>query len=169
MPLEQIEFTVNDQVISLAYRRQRDGKFKVVRDDQAVMLTIHEAGRGAVDIEVNGQRLRFAIEPHQDSWLVHSERGDLLLRESPRYPNPNALEADSGLTAPMPGAVLAAEVAPGDTVNKGDLLVILEAMKMEHRIVAPRDGTVERVHVAVGDQVDNAQLLITLAEEGVED
>ena len=69
----------------------------------------------------------------------------------------------------MPGAVLAAEVAPGDTVNKGDLLVILEAMKMEHRIVAPRDGTVERVHVTVGDQVDNAQLLITLAEEGVED
>ena len=169
MPLEQIEFTVNDQVISLAYRRQRDGKFKVVRDDQAVMLTIHEAGRGAVDIEVNGQRLRFAIEPHQESWLVHSERGDLLLRESPRYPNPNALEADSGLTAPMPGAVLAAEVAPGDTVNRGDLLVILEAMKMEHRIVAPRDGTVERVHVTVGDQVDNAQLLITLAEEGVED
>ena len=169
MPLEQIEFTVNDQVISLAYRRQRDGKFKVVRDDQAVMLTIHEAGRGAVDIEVNGQRLRFAIEPHQDSWLVHSERGDLLLRESRRYPNPNALEADSGLTAPMPGAVLAAEVAPGDTVNKGDLLVILEAMKMEHRIVAPRDGTVERVHVTVGDQVDNAQLIITLAEEGVED
>ena len=65
----------------------------------------------------------------------------------------------------MPGAVLATEVAAGDEVAKGDLLVILEAMKMEHRIVAPRDGTVEHVHVGVGDQVDNAQLLVTLAEE----
>jgi 3-methylcrotonyl-CoA carboxylase alpha subunit len=65
----------------------------------------------------------------------------------------------------MPGAVLTTEVAAGDTVAKGDLLVILEAMKMEHRIVAPRDGTVAQVHVDVGDQVDNAQLLVTLAEE----
>jgi geranyl-CoA carboxylase alpha subunit len=65
----------------------------------------------------------------------------------------------------MPGSVLATEVNAGDTVGKGQLLVILEAMKMEHRIVAPRDGIVEQLHVTVGDQVDNAQLLVTLADE----
>jgi biotin carboxyl carrier protein len=65
----------------------------------------------------------------------------------------------------MPGAVLATEIGAGAKVSKGDLLVILEAMKMEHRIVAPRDGIVEQVHVSVGDQVDNAQLLVTLTEE----
>jgi biotin carboxyl carrier protein len=65
----------------------------------------------------------------------------------------------------MPGAVLTTEISAGAKVAKGDLLVILEAMKMEHRIVAPRDGVVEQVHVSVGDQVDNAQLLVTLTEE----
>ena len=65
----------------------------------------------------------------------------------------------------MPGAVLATQVSAGAKVSKGDLLVILEAMKMEHRIVAPRDGVVDQVHVSVGDQVDNAQLLVTLTEE----
>ena len=63
----------------------------------------------------------------------------------------------------MPGSVLTTQVAAGATVAKGDLLVILEAMKMEHRITAPRNGVVESVHVNVGEQVENAQLLVTLA------
>jgi biotin carboxyl carrier protein len=67
----------------------------------------------------------------------------------------------------MPGSVLATQVAAGAKVAKGDLLVILEAMKMEHRITAPRDGVVESVHVSEGEQVENAQLLVTLtATEG---
>ncbi|MED5346878.1 MAG: biotin/lipoyl-containing protein, partial [Pseudomonadota bacterium] len=53
----------------------------------------------------------------------------------------------------------------GASVSKGDLLLIMEAMKMEHRITAPRDGVVASVHVAVGDQVDNGQLLVSMAEE----
>jgi biotin carboxyl carrier protein len=67
----------------------------------------------------------------------------------------------------MPGSVLATQVVAGAKVAKGDLLVILEAMKMEHRITAPRDGVVESVHVSEGEQVENAQLLVTLtATEG---
>ena len=50
-------------------------------------------------------------------------------------------------------------------MEAGAVLLILEAMKMEHRIVAPRDGIVEQIHVTAGDQVDNAQLLVTLADE----
>ena len=61
--------------------------------------------------------------------------------------------------------MLATEVAAGASVSKGDLLLIMEAMKMEHRITAPRDGVVASVHVAVGDQVDNGQLLVSMAEE----
>ena len=65
----------------------------------------------------------------------------------------------------MPGAVLATEIEAGQAVTKGQLLLILEAMKMEHRITAPRDGTVETVHVSAGDQVENGQLLVTISEE----
>ena len=45
------------------------------------------------------------------------------------------------------------------------MLIVLEAMKMEHRITAPRDGKVEKVHVAIGDQVEKEQLLVSLEEE----
>ena len=71
------------------------------------------------------------------------------------------VEAAGGrLTAPMPGKVVAVMVEGGQTVKKGEALVIMEAMKMEHTIAAPSDGLVEEVLYAVGDQVaDGAPLL----------
>ena len=70
-------------------------------------------------------------------------------------------EADGGrLTAPMPGKVVAVHVGSGQQVSKGEPLVIMEAMKMEHTIAAPADGVVEEVLYAVGDQVaEGAPLL----------
>ena len=165
MPMETATYAVNGNDITVSYQSRRDGSFMVVCDEQTHAVTIHRAGSGSVDIALDGQRLQFEIQQHGMQWLVHGDHGDLVLTQAPRYPDPQGLENSGGLTAPMPGAVLTTEVAAGDKVSKGDLLMILEAMKMEHRIVAPRDGVVELVHVGVGDQVDNAQLLVTLAEE----
>ena len=165
MPMETATYAVNGNDITVSYQSRRDGSFKVVCDKQTHAVTVHRAGNGSVDIALDGQRLQFEIQRHGMQWLVHGDHGDLVLTQAPRYPDPQGLENSGGLTAPMPGAVLTTEVAAGDKVSKGDLMVILEAMKMEHRIVAPRDGVVELVHVGVGDQVDNAQLLVTLAEE----
>ncbi len=66
--------------------------------------------------------------------------------------------------APMPGNVLAMYVAVGDKVEKGHVMLIVEAMKMEHQITAPEAGTVTAVHVDEGDQVSNGELLIVLAD-----
>jgi 3-methylcrotonyl-CoA carboxylase alpha subunit len=70
-------------------------------------------------------------------------------------------EAEGGrLTAPMPGKVVAVLAAKGQEVKKGDALVIMEAMKMEHTIAAPHDGVVDDILYSVGDQVaDGAPLL----------
>jgi len=65
----------------------------------------------------------------------------------------------------MPGKVLAISTSEGDSVSQGQVLLVLEAMKMEHQISAPRDGTVTSVNVSEGDQVANSELLIELAEE----
>ena len=65
----------------------------------------------------------------------------------------------------MPGNVTAVHVAQGDTVEDGQLLLILEAMKMEHRITAPMSGSVKQLLVDPGDQVDNGALLVVLEEE----
>ncbi len=67
--------------------------------------------------------------------------------------------------APMTGTIAAVRVRPGDAVRKGQCLLILEAMKMEHEILAPRDGTVASVLVAPGDQVATRRLLVELAPE----
>ncbi len=67
----------------------------------------------------------------------------------------------SDMKAPMPGLVLQVLVNPGDEVNKGDKILVLEAMKMENAIKSPTDGIVNDVHVSQGMAVDKNQILIT--------
>ena len=74
-----------------------------------------------------------------------------------------AILAAGGLTAPMPGRVSVVNVSAGDRVRRGDTLLILEAMKMEHSIVAPADGVVERLHYGQGDLVDEGAELLVLS------
>ena len=62
----------------------------------------------------------------------------------------------------MPGKILAIKANEGQTVKKGEVILILEAMKMENEIVAPQDGTVASVNVAVGDSVEAGAVLATL-------
>ena len=66
------------------------------------------------------------------------------------------------VNAPMPGKILGVKVSAGQAVKKGDVLVVLEAMKMENEIVAPQDGTVASVNVSVGEQVEAGAVLATL-------
>ena len=68
--------------------------------------------------------------------------------------------------APMAGMITAILAADGDIVTKGQPMIVLEAMKMEHRITAPRDGTIERILVSTGDQVATRALLVELADVG---
>jgi geranyl-CoA carboxylase alpha subunit len=77
-------------------------------------------------------------------------------------------EGDGRLIAPMAGRIVAVRAGPGDAVAKGQILVILEAMKMEHEIKAPADGVVEEIGVAEGDQVDPRQLLAVVAVSDAE-
>jgi geranyl-CoA carboxylase alpha subunit len=72
--------------------------------------------------------------------------------------------AESTISAPMNGRVLAVLVQAGDAVTKGQRLAVLEAMKMEHQLVARRDGVVERVAVRAGDQVATRAVIATLVE-----
>ena len=70
--------------------------------------------------------------------------------------------AGEAINAPMPGNILAVNVAAGDSVKKGQVLMVLEAMKMENEIMAPRDGKVTAVAVAKGAAVESGALLCTI-------
>ncbi len=79
---------------------------------------------------------------------------------------PKAAPAAAGsikVDAPMPGNILDVKVSNGASVKAGQVLVILEAMKMENEIVAPQDGTVASINVNKGDTVEAGQTIITLA------
>ena len=70
--------------------------------------------------------------------------------------------AGGGPICPLPGTVIAVHVAAGDQVVDGQLLMVVEAMKMEHKIVAAVASTVTEVRFAVGDRVDSGDLLVAL-------
>ena len=72
-------------------------------------------------------------------------------------------EGTPPLEAPMPGRIAAVRVASGASVSKGDVLVVVEAMKMEHAVRAPKDGAVERVLVSEGQMVGLGDLLVEMA------
>jgi propionyl-CoA carboxylase alpha chain len=167
LPFEMIDFQHLNRDCHVEYRSRRDGKFRFRTGDSPdeLLVTPYTCGNGLVDIDIDGRRVWYEVYRQGMQWYVHGRSGDLQITELPRYPVSGIDELAGGLTAPMPGAVLATEVNSGDKVSKGDLLLILEAMKMEHRITAPMDGIISELHVATGDQVENGQLLVTLNQE----
>lgn len=82
---------------------------------------------------------------------------------APAAPAPVSLASGEPVAAPMPGNIVRVDVKQGDTVKAGQILIILEAMKMQNEIVAPKDGTVAQVVVKTGDKVDTGAALVVLA------
>ncbi len=84
---------------------------------------------------------------------VHLPQGNFRLRYPARASRSSGAHAAGDLTSPMPGKVVQVFVREGDKVKKGDLLMILEAMKMEHRILSPQDGVIKKIHFKEGARV----------------
>ena len=81
---------------------------------------------------------------------------------APKAAAPAGAQGGVKVNAPMPGKILGVKVSAGQAVKKGDVLIVLEAMKMEYEIVAPQDGTVASVNTSVGEQVEAGAVLVTL-------
>ncbi|NQY98025.1 MAG: ATP-grasp domain-containing protein [Henriciella sp.] len=91
--------------------------------------------------------------------------GDSVLVEVPDFEaEAEALAGGDAVKAPMPGKVIALNVKAGDTVEKGQVVAVMEAMKMEHSLTAPRDGVVEATGAEVGAQVPEGAVLVALEE-----
>jgi len=127
----------------------------------------HQAeGRGTVHLGlVRGDQVLHADVFRRATLIhVHHNGHDALFEDVTYAPaEPKSAGGDGAVRAPMAGKIVRVNVAPGAKVEKGQVLVILEAMKMEHEIVARGPGTVAAVSVKVGDQVAARQVLLTLA------
>ena len=140
--------------------------YSVILGDDTVEISIEERRDGAVRFTALGlqQTARFILH---DSVLYLDVRGvTVAVRETALETRSLARRGGSSrLIAPMNGAIVGVLAGPGDRVVKGQRIVVLEAMKMQHEICAERDGTIDKILVKPGDQVATRQLLVELKTE----
>jgi len=169
MPPERNTFVYRDQEILTEYSSRRDGDFNFTVSGETVFARIIGVSGDRLEYEVNGRRMTATLNNHGNQWWVNGADGDISLTLKTRFPEINAPEAVAGgLTSPMPGTVIAVQVAPGEQVSAGQVLAIIEAMKMEHSVVSPQDGVVSEVRVAIGDKVEGGELLVVVEDDSGE-
>jgi propionyl-CoA carboxylase alpha chain len=193
MPPERAAYRYGPDTVVVGYRCQRDGRFAVTvtgagtetgpsadppsqpgsvadappGEDAASLIEVISTDGGWIEFTDGGQRHRRHVFRSGSRVWVQGPDGDVELAAVPRFPEAGAEEGvTGGLAAPMPGTVLAVHVAAGDTVAGGQLLMIVEAMKMEHRITAPHPGTVREIRARAGEQVAAGDLLAVIDETG---
>ena len=122
-------------------------------------VLLHGCAPDEVDLQIGGVRRLIAIARAGDTRYADSALGATTLVEQPRFPETGQQATAGSLLAPMPGTVVRVEVRPGEPVRTGQVLVVLEAMKMEHPVRAPHDGALVRLNVSAGQAVDMGTVL----------
>ncbi len=125
-------------------------------------VTVIEATPTRVVLEVDGITETYEVVVG-DGWVdVDGPHGSITLKPVPTFVDPADVVAEGSLLAPMPAAVISVAVADGQHVSKGDVVVVLEAMKMQHTITAPTDGVVSGLSVTPGAQVESGAVLAVI-------
>lgn len=137
---------------------------------EPVEVTVLGRADGVLQYLADGVRDRLCWRWIGDELLVHHDDGDWRLRDDTYAPPQAAGGAGSGiLTAPMDGAVVAVHAEAGSRVTAGQLVMVVEAMKMEHPVKADIDGTLSTLHVQAGDQVKPRQVVAEITADHAED
>lgn len=117
----------------------------------------------------DGMMRVWTVSSHVDAFYVHSMDVAVTLQRSPRFPLPEEEIEEGSCVAPMSGTVLRLLVEEGERVDAGQTLMVLEAMKMEHRVTAPETGIVASLSVEQGDNVNSGVVLAVVEGEDGED
>jgi biotin carboxyl carrier protein len=133
-------------------------KFKIHQNNYYVKVVSHD--KNEIELEVNGTS--YCVEMEKE---IKKTKTPTLIRSASRNPSvplkkvsPNSEK--SKVLAPIPGVILSIDVKVGDSINIGDKLLVLEAMKMENNIAAEKAGKISAIHITVGQQVLQNDLLI---------
>ncbi|MDP3505326.1 MAG: biotin carboxylase N-terminal domain-containing protein [Myxococcales bacterium] len=149
--------------LAVSYRDLGSDSFVVTIGESKGQWRIASRCAPCLDLEdPDGVVHRLRVVVDGDTAHVHTPRGDVVLREVPSFPSAGDEAIKGGFIAPMPGKVVKVNVKDGDTVKRGQALLVLEAMKMEQTTTSPDDGVVKQVLVREGDQVTAGQVLIVM-------
>jgi propionyl-CoA carboxylase alpha chain len=164
--LQRTAYVLGDREIAVGYAHRRGVTVVEVDGQPLAGVRVWAAAADWVDLEVDGVRRRYEVRTVGASTWVDSPLGTTPLVELDRYPDPGSGLVQGALTAPLPGTVVRVDIEVGARVTAGQVLVILEAMKMEHAVRAPAEGTVGEVGVQVGRQVESGALLVVVDPAG---
>ena len=120
--------------------------------------------KNIIDLEVNGTK--YSVKMKEELKTVKTptlvRTASKAAPEPVKIKNPSSSSGGEKISAPIPGIILSLNVKVGDTVKAGDLLLVLEAMKMENNITSDKAGVVSAVNVTVGQQVLQSEVMIEL-------
>jgi acetyl/propionyl-CoA carboxylase alpha subunit len=137
--------------------------YRIIIDDKAIDARAVSIDADQVTLILDGHRRAFLYYRHDDRLWLHAADREWIVDLLPLWPEPQPpADAGGSLRAPMPGSVTAVLVQAGDPVEKGQPLLILEAMKMEHTIRSAAAGVVETVYFAAGDTVEADARLVAI-------
>ncbi len=153
------------QTAEVRLERQGDG-YRAVIDGASYMVEVLDRQPGLLSLRINGQPMTFHwADAGGVKWIAQggcTYRLERPLTRSSR--RADDLEGGTAVRSPMPAQVRAVQVASGEVVERGQVLLLLEAMKMEIQVKAPADGRIKRLLAAAGQTVDRDQLLVEIGE-----
>ena len=159
LPYQEVKLSLEGHEYSVRYKSLKDGNFFSAESEIIRMFDWYE---DFIDVEISNDRYRSKITMDDDLLLIQTYKGNLLFKILPKFNISQEEAIKGGLTAPMPGKVVEIKIKKGSNIKKGDTLVILEAMKMEHKVLAPDNGKIKEVLIKENDQVENGQTLVVL-------
>ena len=168
---QSVGYSAGERALTVEYRfgRRHPVLAWLAVDGAALDAAAADLGPDGVSLTVDGVTRRYTVERVGAVAYVDGPDGSSRLVEQERHPVAAEQVAEGSSLAPMPGSVVRVAVAPGDRVATGQVLVVLEAMKMEHAVNAGGPGTVAEVAVAEGDQVETGRVLVVVEADGAGD
>ena len=161
-PIHQIKLSIDDQNYILKITPKKN-RWHIFFDEQLFEVSANWLDETHLQIEINSSLLTIPVLINNDNISIwHDNQEWRFTRHNPMQALDIEAETGNQFLAPMPGAIISIPVSAGDTVEAGDILLVMEAMKMEHSMIAPVKATVTEVFFAEGDQVEEGDRLITL-------
>jgi acetyl/propionyl-CoA carboxylase alpha subunit len=162
---ERISYRIAGEPFEVGYVALGPGRYQVEAGGASSQVFVLDGDTGELALEVDGVRRRFTVAENGGRCFVHSPLGTAELEEIPRFQVSSLEQLAGGCIAPMPGMVRQVRVAVGDRVEEGTVMVVLEAMKMEHELVSHVTGVVKEVRAEVGQMVEPDEVLILVEAE----
>jgi len=158
-------FMVSGKEVLEAVVQNADGRVHVSFDGEVLETATRSRGGRSVLQTRDGNWVRAEVTPTRDGAWVSLDGETIFVPLLDRKPRGGAALSGQGPVSPMPGVVVRVDVVEGQTVQEGDVLAVVEAMKMEHSVRAGNPGTVTKVLVSAGDRVEGGALLAEVSSE----